>query len=46
VAGRDLTSRRPRQASPRSGELQITLNGDRVELTGSCVFYLEGTITF
>lgn len=34
------------QASARGGELQVTLAGDRVELAGSCVFYLEGTITF
>src|SRR5215469_5470101 len=34
------------QASARGGELAVTLAGDRVELVGSCVFYLEGTITF
>jgi PhzF family phenazine biosynthesis protein len=30
------------QASPRGGELICRLRGDRVELEGSCVFYLEG----
>ena len=30
------------QASARGGELRCRLNGDRVELEGSCVFYLEG----
>lgn len=30
------------QASPRGGELHCRLAGDRVQLTGSCVFYLEG----
>lgn len=32
------------QASPRGGELQCRLSGERVELAGSCVFYLEGTV--
>lgn len=31
------------QASARGGELRCRLSGDRVELEGSCVFYLEGT---
>jgi PhzF family phenazine biosynthesis protein len=30
------------QASPRGGEVVCRLCGDRVELEGSCVFYLEG----
>lgn len=30
------------QASARGGELRCRLQGDRVELEGSCVFYLEG----
>jgi len=30
------------QASPRGGEITCRLKGDRVELQGSCVFYLEG----
>jgi predicted PhzF superfamily epimerase YddE/YHI9 len=32
------------QASQRGGEVICRLNGDRVELEGSCVFYLEGTV--
>lgn len=31
------------QASRRGGEVRCRLVGDRVELEGSCVFYLEGT---
>ncbi|MET0248999.1 MAG: PhzF family phenazine biosynthesis protein, partial [Sphingobium sp.] len=31
------------QASARGGELRCGLRGDRVELGGSCIFYLEGT---
>lgn len=31
------------QASRRGGELSCRLHGDRVELEGACVFYLEGT---
>lgn len=31
------------QASPRGGELTCRRIGDRVELEGSCVFYMEGT---
>jgi predicted PhzF superfamily epimerase YddE/YHI9 len=30
------------QASPRGGELNCRLRGERVELEGSCVFYMEG----
>jgi PhzF family phenazine biosynthesis protein len=30
------------QASPRGGELTVRRVGERVELEGSCVFYLEG----
>ena len=30
------------QASARGGELICRLHGDRVELEGSCIFYLEG----
>ncbi len=30
------------QASPRGGELHCRLAGHRVELAGSCIFYLEG----
>jgi PhzF family phenazine biosynthesis protein len=33
------------QASPRGGELTCRLVGDRVELEGACVFYLEGKVT-
>ena len=32
------------QASPRGGEIVCRLNGDRVELEGTCVFYLEGEV--
>lgn len=34
------------QASSRGGELICRLVGDRVELEGACVFYLEGEIQF
>lgn len=34
------------QASPRGGELRCRLIGDRVEMEGSCVFYLEGEVRF
>jgi len=34
------------QASRRGGEIACRLVGDRVELEGSCVFYLEGTVAF
>jgi predicted PhzF superfamily epimerase YddE/YHI9 len=32
------------QASPRGGQVICRLAGDRVELEGSCVFYLEGQV--
>lgn len=32
------------QASPRGGEMTCRLDGDRVELEGACVFYLEGVV--
>lgn len=32
------------QASRRGGEMVCRLAGDRVELEGTCVFYLEGTV--
>jgi PhzF family phenazine biosynthesis protein len=38
------TSLRAFQASARGGELQCRLLGERVELAGSCVFYLEGVV--
>lgn len=38
------TSFRAFQASPRGGEVLCRLSGDRVELEGSCVFYLEGEV--
>ncbi|MBK6315143.1 MAG: PhzF family phenazine biosynthesis protein [Blastocatellia bacterium] len=34
------------QASRRGGEVVCRLAGDRVELEGSCVFYLEGEIEY
>lgn len=36
------TDLRAFQASARGGELRCRLDGDRVELEGACVFYLEG----
>lgn len=36
------TAFRAFQASPRGGEVICRLVGDRVELEGSCIFYLEG----
>jgi PhzF family phenazine biosynthesis protein len=30
------------QASPRGGEVRCRIAGERVELEGSCIFYLEG----
>ena len=38
------TAFRAFQASPRGGEVICRLRGDRVELEGSCVFYLEGEV--
>ncbi len=32
------------QASPRGGEIVCRLKGDRVELEGTCVFFLEGQV--
>jgi predicted PhzF superfamily epimerase YddE/YHI9 len=32
------------QASPRGGEVRCRYRGERVELEGSCVFYMEGTV--
>jgi PhzF family phenazine biosynthesis protein len=34
------------QASRRGGEVHCRLVGDRVELEGTCVFYLEGEVEF
>jgi predicted PhzF superfamily epimerase YddE/YHI9 len=39
------TEFRAHQASARGGDVVCRLVGDRVELEGSCVFYLEGEIT-
>ena len=33
------------QISSRVGELEVTLDGDRVKLTGSCAFYMQGRIS-
>jgi len=38
------TSFRAFQASARGGEVICRLAGDRVELEGGCVFYLEGHV--
>jgi predicted PhzF superfamily epimerase YddE/YHI9 len=38
------TTFRAFQASSRGGEVTCRLAGDRVELQGSCVFYLEGQV--
>ena len=38
------TAFRAYQASSRGGEVVCRLAGDRVELEGSCVFYLEGEV--
>lgn len=34
------------QASTRGGEVVCRILGDRIELQGSCVFYLEGAVEF
>ena len=34
------------QASPRGGEIRCRFAGERVELAGNCVFYLEGQTDF
>lgn len=39
------TELRAHQASRRGGELVCRLAGERIELEGACVFYLEGRIT-
>jgi PhzF family phenazine biosynthesis protein len=44
AARTNKTSFRAFQASPRGGEVLCRLRGDRVELEGTCVFYLEGEI--
>jgi PhzF family phenazine biosynthesis protein len=38
------TALRAFQASRRGGEIGCRLSGDRVELEGACVFYLEGSV--
>jgi PhzF family phenazine biosynthesis protein len=38
------TELRAWQASPRGGEIRLRLLGDRVELEGSCVFYMQGEL--
>lgn len=38
------TAFRAYQASRRGGEITCRLAGDRVELEGSCIFYLEGEV--
>ena len=38
------TAFRAYQASKRGGEIVCRLRGDRVELEGACVFYLEGEV--
>lgn len=38
------TTFRAYQASPRGGEIVCRLAGERVELEGNCVFYLEGQV--
>lgn len=40
----DRTAFRAFQASRRGGEIVCRLDGDRVELEGNCVFYLEGEV--
>jgi len=40
------TEFRAYQASRRGGEIICRLNGDRVELKGACVFYLEGEMEY
>jgi hypothetical protein len=38
------TALRAFQASRRGGEIICRLSGDRIELEGTCVFYLEGQV--
>lgn len=40
----DRTAFRAFQASRRGGEIVCRLDGDRVELEGNCVFYLQGEV--
>lgn len=40
------TGFRAYQASQRGGEMLCRLAGDRVEMEGACVFYLEGAVEF
>lgn len=40
------TEFRAYQASRRGGEIRCRLIGDRVELEGACVFYLEGEVEY
>jgi hypothetical protein len=40
----DKTAFRAFQASRRGGVIICRLVGDRVELEGTCAFYLEGTV--
>jgi predicted PhzF superfamily epimerase YddE/YHI9 len=40
------TEFRAYQASQRGGEMACRLVGDRVEMEGACVFYLEGAVEF
>ena len=40
----DRTAFRAYQASRRGGEIVCRLNGERVELEGTCVFYLQGEV--
>lgn len=44
-AGRlSKTEMRAYQASPRGGEMICRLAGDRVEMEGTCVFYMQGEV--
>jgi predicted PhzF superfamily epimerase YddE/YHI9 len=40
----EKTAFRAFQASKRGGEILCRLAGERVELEGNCVFYLEGEV--
>lgn len=40
----DRTEFRAYQASRRGGEITCRLNGERVELEGTCVFFMEGEV--
>jgi predicted PhzF superfamily epimerase YddE/YHI9 len=40
------TAFRAFQASRRGGEVVCRLEGDRVELEGACVFYMQGEAEF